>query len=113
MSLLRNKKFNLLSNPRKKFVSSVLFSFLSIKGRINFLQLERYGEYCEQTYREAFKDKFDFFEFNKSLISKTSTEVVIGFDPSYLSKSGKKTHGVGYFWSLNSIINSIFIIFEK
>lgn len=99
MSLLKNDKFNLLSNSRKKFISSVLFSFLSIKGRINFLQLERYGEYCEQSYRESFKEKFDFLEFNKSLISKISPEVVIGFDPSYLSKSGKKTHGVGYFWS--------------
>jgi len=99
ISLLKGDKFDLLSNPRKRFISSVLFSFLSIKGRINFLQLERYGEYCEQSYRESFKEKFDFLEFNKSLVSRISTEVVIGFDPSYLSKSGKKTHGVGYFWS--------------
>ncbi|MFV8325008.1 transposase [Flavobacterium sp. ZS1P14] len=99
MMLLRSDKFNLLTNPRKKFISSVLFSFLSIKGRINFLQLERYGEYCEQSYRESFKEKFDFLEFNKALISKISPDVVIGFDPSYLSKSGKKTHGIGYFWS--------------
>jgi hypothetical protein len=39
------------------------------------------------------------FEFNKSMIANLSKDVLIGFDPSYLSKSGKKTHGVGYFWS--------------
>ncbi|PWA10539.1 hypothetical protein FNW52_18635 [Flavobacterium sp. ZT3R18] len=27
------------------------------------------------------------------------SNIIIGFDPSYLSKSGKKTHRVGYYWS--------------
>ncbi len=76
-----------------------MISFLSIKGRINFLQLERFGEYSESTYRNQFEEKFDFFEFNKHLVSQISDKIIIGFDPSYLSKSGNKTHGVGYFWS--------------
>lgn len=61
--------------------------------------MERYGDYCEQSYRESFKSNFDFFEFNKTLVSKISSKVIIGFDPSYLSKSGNKTYGAGYFWS--------------
>ncbi|EKF54418.1 hypothetical protein I215_12338 [Galbibacter marinus] len=28
-----------------------------------------------------------------------SGDFTIAFDPSYVSKSGKKTPGVGYFWS--------------
>ncbi len=98
-SILEVSRFKTLNNSRKKFIKNVLISFLSIKGRINFLQLERFGEYSESTYRNQFEEKFDFFEFNKHLVSQISDKIIIGFDPSYLSKSGNKTHGVGYFWS--------------
>ena len=33
---------------------------LSIKGRINFLQLERYGKYSEQRYRQQFEKTLFF-----------------------------------------------------
>jgi hypothetical protein len=32
---------------RKDFMFEVFMLFLSIKGRINFFQLERYGQFCE------------------------------------------------------------------
>jgi hypothetical protein len=73
---------------------------LSIKGKINFLQLERYGENCEQTFRNHFHEDFEFLKFNSALVKEyCSTRTVIGFDPSYIPKSGKKTEGVGKFWS--------------
>ena len=38
--------------------------------------------------------------FNAALVSKhCSARTVIGFGPTYLPKSGKKTEGVGTFWS--------------
>ena len=78
-----------------------LFSlFLSIKGKMNFLQFERFGKFDEQTYRNHFEKKFDFMAFNKILINEhCSAELAIAFDPSFISKSGKKTPGTGYFWS--------------
>jgi hypothetical protein len=91
--------FDSLSKSRKKFIKNVFVSFLSIKGRINFLQLERFGDYGESTYRCQFQEEFDFFEFNKNLVNQFTKDIIIEFDPSYLSKSGKKTHGVEYFWS--------------
>jgi hypothetical protein len=37
-------------------------------------------------------------EFNKTLIKEhCSEELAIAFDPSFISKSGKKTPGTGYF----------------
>lgn len=99
INTLRKKCFKSLNKSRKKFIENILISFLSIKGRINFLQLERFGEYSESTYRNQFEEKFDFFELNKTLAVETLSDIIIGFDPSYLSKSGKKTHGVGYYWS--------------
>lgn len=96
---LISDSFNKLNKSRKKFIKNVFISFLSIKGRINFLQLERFGEYSECTYRSQFQERFDFFEFNKNLVNQFTKKVIIGFDPSYLSKSGNKTYGVAYFWS--------------
>ena len=85
---------------RKTFLMETLILFLSIRGRINFLQLARYGKYKEQRYRQQFEKRFDFLTFNKELtLSKGSGRYAIAFDPSYVSKSGKKTPGVGWYWS--------------
>lgn len=85
---------------RKDFLTEVFVLFLSIKGRINFLQFARYGKYKEQRYRQQFEKPFDFMTFNKELtLSNGSGRYAIAFDPSYISKSGKKTPGTGYFWS--------------
>jgi len=85
---------------RKVFLIETLILFMSIRGRINFSQLERYGEYTEQRYRQQFEKSFDFLTFNKELtLSHGSGRYVIAFDPSYVNKSGKHTPGVGYFWS--------------
>ena len=82
------------------FMPRVLILFLSIKGRINFLQLKRYSNSCEQHYRNQFEKEFDFLFFNKELILEhSSKECILAFDPSYVRKSGKLTPGVGYFWS--------------
>ena len=84
--------------PKSFFL--ILMLFLSIKGRINFLQLERFSGFCEQKFRYFFEQSFDFFAFNKTLITMNiKGKVALAFDPSYISKAGKKTPGVGYFWS--------------
>jgi hypothetical protein len=95
---LNKKCFKYLNKSRKKFIENILISFLSIKGRINFLLLERFGDYSESTYRNQFEEKLDFFELIKSLAVQTLSNIIIGLDPSDLSKSGNKTHGVGNYW---------------
>src|SRR5690554_2302154 len=89
-----------LNKCRKKFFIHTMGLYLGIKGRINFLQLERYGNHDEQSFRNQFEKPFDFMRFNKELIFEHgSGHYTIAFDPSYISKSGKKTLGLGYFWS--------------
>jgi len=89
-----------INNWRKEFVTETLILFLCIKGRINFLQLGRFGKHKEQRYRQQFEKPLDFLTFNKELtLSHGSGRYVIAFDPSYISKSGKHTPGAGYFWS--------------
>jgi len=93
-------KLSKINQWRRSFISEVFILFLSIRGRINFLQLARYGNFSEQRYRQQFEKPFDFLNFNKELVlSSGSGRYAIAFDPSYINKSGKHTPGVGWYWS--------------
>jgi hypothetical protein len=99
-SVLVGSSFSELNKPRKDFIVSVLWHILSIKGKINFLQFGRFSSLGEQTYRNQFEKKFDFFAFNKQIINKVASgERVVALDPSYIPKAGKSTYGKGKFWS--------------
>jgi hypothetical protein len=93
-------KMSNINQWRRSFLIETLTLFMSIRGRINFLQLARYGKHKEQRYRQQFEKPFDFLSFNKEFtLSQGSGRYAIAFDPSYVSKSGKKTPGVGWYWS--------------
>jgi Transposase DDE domain len=83
-----------------KFIPHVVRLFLSIRGRLTYLNLDRHGDYCEQSFRINYEKTFDFKSYNTSLIQTyCGDELIWIFDPSYLAKSGKHTPGTGYFWS--------------
>jgi len=85
---------------QRDFFHHHLDLFLSLRGRYTYLNFERYGQKNELTYRNHHESGFDFRTFNRCLIEKhSSSRRMVAFDPSYLSKSGKHTPGVGYFWS--------------
>lgn len=99
-SVLESDLFSNLNKSRKDFIISVLWHILSIKGKINFLQLGRFSPLCEQTYRNQFEKKFDFMSFNSIIINQTlSNELAVAMDPSFIAKAGKVTYGVGRYWS--------------
>jgi hypothetical protein len=82
------------------FFSHVVRLFLSIRVRPTYLNLERHGDYCEQSFRINYEKSFDFKTYNRTLIQTyCGGELIWIFDPSYLAKSGKHTPGAGYFWS--------------
>ena len=91
--------FKSLKESRKNFIVNVFTCFSSIKGKINFLQMERFSNKCEQYFRINFENTFNFQRFNLSLIKPRVTECIVAFDPSYIKKSGKKTFGLGAYWS--------------
>jgi len=62
--------------------------------------MSRYSDFNEGTFHNNYAKDLDFFEFNHHLIEEYgSSERICAFDPSYISKSGKCTPGLGYFWS--------------
>ena len=93
-------KIKTINKWQYDFLVKVFVLFISIKGRLNFLQLGRYGNFSEQHYRNQFNRPFDFLSFNKELIKAHGVKhLTIAFDPSYVAKSGKATPVLGYFWS--------------
>lgn len=57
-----------LNKSRKKFMVQIIGLFLSIKGPLNFLQLERFSDLDEQSFRNQFEKTFDFMSLNKDLV---------------------------------------------
>lgn len=73
---------------------------LTHTGRLNFTQLARCGRSCESRFRQNFRKSFDWLSFNRSFLESTKGHrIAIAIDPCYISKSGKKTPGIDWFWS--------------
>ena len=93
-------KMSEIGKVQSKFIVHILGLYMRLRGRYNFLNMGRYGLYGEQSYRLNFSKDFPFKAFNTTIIQNhCGAELSWIFDPSYISKSGKKTPGVGYFWS--------------
>lgn len=94
------QKMSVLKAKRQKTLIEILMMFLCFRGRLNFQQLGRQGKMNEKSYRYHFEKCFDWLKFNSLVVESTcSDKRAIGFDPSYISKSGKKTPGLGYYYS--------------
>lgn len=94
------EKISGINKSRKKFMLHLFILFMGLRGRYNFLNMARYGEYNEQSYRNNFSEDFDFMKFNMELVKQCCSKHILNtFDPSYIPKSGKKTENMGWFWS--------------
>lgn len=90
-----------LANPQQKFLALLFSTILIVRGKVNFLNLSRYSLLSEKTFRRHFRKGFDFLSFNRiaiESISNSSTRIA-AFDTSFISKSGKKTFGLDYFFN--------------
>ncbi len=92
-----------LNKSIRKNIIEIIFLYIVIPRKINFLQMGRYGERSEQCYRQTFEREVDWMEFNIWLsayaFKDASRRVAIAIAPSYISKSGNSTPHVGTFWS--------------
>lgn len=94
------KKIPTIGKCQRKFILHLFPLWLVIRGRYNFMNLSRYGEYIEDTYRNNFARSFDFLTFNQKLVEESlSKDCILAFDPVFIPKSGKHTKGVHYFYS--------------
>lgn len=89
-----------ISKPRLKFLSTIFEEWLALPVRYTMLNLSRFGNYSEKSVRLHFEKLFDFVAFNRNIIEPScGKDLIAAFDPSYIPKSGKKTPGLGRWWS--------------
>jgi putative transposase len=72
-----------------------------MRGRITMLSISRWNEkYSYKTIERFFDKKIDWLSLKWKIIeSVIGKEVILVADESTVSKSGKVTHGLGYFYS--------------
>lgn len=91
-----------MTKPQKKFVKWLVEKWVMLPVRHNFMNLFRYSEGCysEKSIRQQFSRKISFCSwFDTAFSGLKKKECLAAFDPSYVPKSGKKTYGIGRFWS--------------
>ena len=88
------------NKTRANSMVTILGIYLTLRGRINFLQMQPYGLYQQSTYRNNFIQEFGCETFKRIKIEENiSLGPLLVFDPSPISKSGKHTYGRGKFFS--------------
>jgi hypothetical protein len=91
-----------ITKPQKKFLIWLFEKWIMLPVRHNFLNIFRYsdGQYAEKSIRHQFSRKINFAGwFESAMGNLKKKECIAAFDPSYISKSGKKTYGKDRFWS--------------
>lgn len=93
-------KMSSIGKWQSKFFVDLVLTWLHLRGRYTFENLSRQSRLSAVSYRKWFSKGFDFKQFNHLLLeAHTQKERIWAFDPSFISKSGKHTYGLGYFWS--------------
>lgn len=85
-----------------RFLDKCVTAIVALRGRVNFLQLERFSDFNEKTFRNNFSKKVDWINLNTGMIDRMLPDIghrVIALDPAHISKSGKCTPGIGMYWS--------------
>jgi hypothetical protein len=91
-----------LAKPQRKFIAALLLTILALRGRVNFRNLARYGDYTERTYSRQFQRPFSWLEYHAKVIQSavpSSHELILAQDASFIPKSGKKTYGLDKFYN--------------
>lgn len=81
----------------------IVFLYIVCARRINFTWMGRCGRHSEQTYRNFMNKSVPFFlEANTYIADQlipANSRKAIAIDPCYIPKAGKKTPGLGIYWS--------------
>jgi hypothetical protein len=91
-----------LIKPQAKFLTFLFAIILARRGRCNFRNLSRYGDYSERTIARQFRREFAWPLFNQLLIGKATQPdhaLIAAHDASFIPKRGKHTFGLDHFFN--------------
>lgn len=95
-------KINLINKKQRDFFIILIQGLIGSVGKKTFRNLARYMQITEHTFSRQMAKAFDFIGLNTAMIkaAKDDGDVLIAAqDASFISKSGKKTHGIDFFWN--------------
>ena len=87
---------------QRRFLMVLFQVVIRMRGRVNFANMARYSDYCEQTFHRHFRKAFWWVALNLTILRlrRHPSEPLIGvFDCTFLPKSGTETWGLGRFFS--------------
>lgn len=96
------KQMPAVRQPQRKFLATLFATILVVRGRINFRNLSRYGDYSERTMARQFRAAFDWPEFHQQVLTAAlppGADLIWAQDASFIPKSGKQTFGLGHFFN--------------
>src|SRR5215471_13346536 len=104
MTIVNNilKQMPGLSQPQRKFLTTLFVTILVLRGRVNFRNLSRYCDYAERTIARQFRAPFDWPDLPQHVLMTAldpRAELVSSHDASFIPKSGKQTFGLGHFFN--------------
>ena len=91
-----------VKKPQRVFIAYLFSVLMVFQGKATFKNMSRYSSMSEKRFRRWYGRDFDFTEFNMKLLSQTipNNNACIGvIDASFMSKAGKKTDGLGWFYN--------------
>ncbi len=90
-----------VKKPQKTFIALLLSALIVVQGKANFRNMSRYSPMSEKRFSRWSRRSFDFSSFNCLMLSdvvEKAQELIAALDASFMTKSGKKTDGLGMFW---------------
>ena len=97
--------FQSMSNVKKhqrNFMHSLFAVLVIFQGKATFTNMSRYSLMNEKRFRRWSQRDFNFCEFNMKLVALTlpeKEERIAAIDASFISKSGRKTEGLGWYYN--------------
>ena len=95
-------KMSSISTPQRKFVITLVTTIQLVRGKMTFRNLSRYSDLHEKTYARQFQHAFDFGLCNHLAMTASlpvkATKIAV-MDCTFVSKSGRQTYGLDYFFS--------------
>ena len=94
-----------LHKPQKNFMAALFVALFACAGRVTMTNLSRYGAGSRRRIQRWNQRHFDFRDFNLTALRQQGIldhQLIAAFDPSFISKSGKHTYGLGNFYNGSS-----------
>jgi Transposase DDE domain len=95
-------KMGKVRKPELTALTALFTAILTVCGKVNFMNLSRYSERNEKTFRRQFKQGLPAGKFNAAFVEieiPEAHEVIGVLDASFNPKSGKQTFGLDRFYN--------------